>query len=104
MSQGHRQSDLKPLRFAPHPDETHQVIALGTVPYSPYLPPGTASIMVQALTQNIRYTLNGTTPSATVGFQMLTTSAPIVIEITENMVLQFFREASGSILQYCVGQ
>lgn len=103
MGQGHRQLDIKELRFEPHTAETHQAIALGTAVFSPYLPPGTTCIMVQALTQNIRYTLNGTTPTAAVGFQMLTTSAPIIIEITENMVLQFFRESSGAILQYCIG-
>lgn len=93
-----------PVPFRPSPGETHQTITLGTVAYSPYLPPGATCILVQAVTQNIRYTMNGTTPTATVGFQLVAADPPTRIDIYEHMVLQFFREAAGAILQYEVGE
>jgi hypothetical protein len=90
--------------FRPHPDETHQTMTLGTEVISPYFPPGATKIMMQAITKALRYTLDGTTPSATVGFQLAAAATPIVIEINEHTKLQVIREESGTILQYEIGE
>lgn len=87
------------IPLGPHRTET-----VGASAFSPVTPNGATCLMVQALTQNVRYTLDGTTPTATVGFQLLTTSAPIRIELVEGCFPQFFREQNGAILQYCYGK
>jgi hypothetical protein len=56
--------------------------------------------MVQTHTQNAYYTLDGTTPSATVGFLLLATQNPIMIHIGAGVTPKFFRAASGALLQY----
>ena len=89
--------------FRPHPAEVHQTMTLGTAVLVPYFPPGASKIMFQAITKALRYTLDGTTPSATVGFQLAAAAAPIVIQINEHTKLQMIREESGTILQYEVG-
>ena len=84
------------------PVDTHKTETVGGSAFSPTATPNAARyLLVQALAQNVRYTLDGTTPSATVGFQLKTTDTPILIPIGKGMVPRFFREASGAILQYC---
>jgi len=90
--------------FHPHPAEVHQTMTLGSEVLVPYFPPGGKKIMFQAITKALRYTLNGTTPSATVGFQLAAAAAPVVIEINEHTQLQMIREESGTILQYEIGE
>jgi hypothetical protein len=64
------------------------------------LPNSASGILVQALTQNARYTLDGFTPTATKGFQMKAGDSPLFIQITRGMVLKFVAETAGSILEY----
>lgn len=61
-------------------------------------------IMMQALAQNIRYTLNGTNPSAASGFQLKAGDPPRVHRIGAQTVLKFFREAAGAILEIEYGR
>lgn len=60
----------------------------------------TQFLMVQAITQNAIFTLDGSTPSATNGFLLLTTQAPFYIPIGTNTTPKFLRAASGTILQW----
>ena len=79
----------------------HRGIALGAGAYSPQdRPTGSEHLMVQAHTQNIYYTLDGSTPSATNGFVLLTTQPPIVILVGKGVVPNFIAAAGGAILQY----
>jgi hypothetical protein len=80
----------------------HRSETLGTVVFSPNVPVGGAKgILVQAITQNIRYVLTlGQVPTAAIGFQLIAGNDPIYVPIGTNMFPQFFREASGAILQY----
>lgn len=80
----------------------HVSQALGAAKYSPPLPDGKYSyIMVQGLVQNIRYTLDGaTSPTATVGFQLIASDPPLLIPVTDNVFPQFIIEVAGAILQY----
>ena len=53
---------------------------------------------LQALTQNIRYTIDGTQASATIGFQ-LADGAKVTLSVSSNGV-SVFEEAAGAIVQY----
>ncbi|HEX8186470.1 MAG TPA: hypothetical protein VF747_17015, partial [Blastocatellia bacterium] len=44
-------------------------------------PAGATKLRIQALTQNIRYTLNGTTPTSSKGFQLKAGDPPITLHI-----------------------
>lgn len=67
------------------------------------LPTGASAIMVQALTQNVRYTLDNFTPTPSKGFQMKAGDPPKLIEITRGMVLKFIAETAGAVLEYEYG-
>ena len=80
--------------------ESHHSSTLGTGALTLSLPLSASGILMQALAQNIRYTLDGTTPAAASGFQLKAGDPPIYIQFTKGMVLTFFRETSGAILEY----
>ena len=82
---------------------THKQETLGGSVFSPVAPSGGVGryLMVQALSQNVRLTLsNGQVPSATVGFQIVAGDFPVLIPVGTDFFPQFFREASGAILEY----
>jgi len=73
--------------------------------HSPVFPAeGATKILVQAITQNIRYTLDGTTPTAAIGFQIVAGDPPVIIRVGPNCYPQFFQEAAGAVLQYQLGK
>jgi hypothetical protein len=63
------------------------------------VPGGASAIYVQALTANIRMTINGTTPTASLGFELRAGDPPVMIA-TEGAKLNFIQEATGAILEY----
>lgn len=93
-----------PIEFSPDLRETHHTITLGAEVYVPYFPPNAHKIMMQCGVKDLRYTLDGTTPTATVGFHMAADAAPITIEINENVKLQVIREEANTVLQYEIGE
>ncbi len=61
-------------------------------------PTDATHLKVQVLTQNIRYTIDGTESSATIGFQLAAgteTTLPV-----PNLGISVFEEAAGAIIQY----
>ncbi len=60
--------------------------------------PTATHLQVQALTQNIRYTIDGTQASATVGFQLA--AGAISLVPAPNNGISVFEEAAGAIVQY----
>lgn len=60
-------------------------------------------IIIQAETQNVRYTLDGTAPTATVGFLLLTTEPPVMITVSDATILQVIEAAAGGVIQYIWG-
>lgn len=80
---------------------SHHGIALGTGIYSPQDQPMNSNyLMVQSLTQATYYTLDGSNPSATNGFLLLTTQPPLLIQMGTSVIPKFLRAASGAVLQY----
>ena len=59
-----------------------------------------SGILVQALVQNIRYTLSNTTPSSTVGFQLKAGDPPVRVDLDEGMSIRFIEESASATLQY----
>jgi len=55
-------------------------------------------IQMQALTQNIRYTIDGSQASATLGFQLA--AGEITLAPVPNNGVSVFEEAAGAIVQY----
>jgi hypothetical protein len=101
---GHRQIDVKEVRFSPGTTESHKSINIGAAAYDAYIPPGAECVLIQAAVKDIRYTLDGTAPSATVGFVLAASgSSPTFIELTEKIRLRFYGTDATSVLQYCFG-
>jgi uncharacterized membrane protein len=62
-------------------------------------PANANSIILQALTKNVRWTLDGTTPTATVGFQLLADSSPVIVAVP-GASIKVIQEAATANLQY----
>ena len=84
------------------PVEDHAREAIGAGAFTPGRPASMVRyLLVQALVQNVRYTIAATSvPTATVGFQLVASDPPILIPIGPDVTPKFFREAAGAILQY----
>lgn len=67
------------------------------------VPEGATKLLVQALDKNVRYTLDGTTPTASKGFQLAAGDPPIIIPIGNDMTIKMIEEASAADLQYQFG-
>lgn len=89
-----------PNAFVPLAESTHNTYIMGASVLTPSIPLHANGILVQALTQNIRFTLTGTNPSASTGFQLKAGDPPLFIGLDRNITLKFFREASGAVLEY----
>lgn len=63
-------------------------------------PNGALHLLIQALEQNVRYTLDGTDPTASVGFQLRAGDPPIIIIVPTNVTLKVIEETAGAVLQY----
>lgn len=84
------------------PADAHGTETLGGTKFSPIVPQATVRyLLVQALVQNVRFTLDGTTdPTAAIGFQLLASDPAVLIPMGPDIGPQFFREVAGAILQY----
>lgn len=68
---------------------------------TPLTPPaGATKLLIQAITQNVRYTLDGTTPTASVGFQLKAGDPPVVIPVGEDTGVKVIQETATASLQY----
>lgn len=90
--------------FNPLGDHESRILDTATV-YSPGDQPKNAMfILVQAITANIRFTLDGSDPTATVGFQIVAGDPAVIIPLAKNTVLNFIAEAANAVLQYQWGE
>ena len=82
-------------RVGAHSDGTNIAAAVTLTP-----PVGATRILIQAVTQNIRWTIDGTVPTANIGFQLSTTFGPVVLQLGSNAVLKVIQEAATADLEY----
>lgn len=66
------------------------------------VPANASKMLVQAYTQNVRYTLDGTTPTASKGFQILYGDC-VMIPVASGQVLKFIEEAASASIDYQFG-
>ena len=66
-------------------------------------PAGATKLLVQALDKNVRYTLDGTTPTASKGFQLAAGDPPIIIPIGNGTTIKIIEEAASADLNYQFG-
>lgn len=68
-------------------------------------PPATANtLLLQATGQNVRYTLDGTTPTATTGFRLRSDDLPVIIDIGVGMTVKVIEETATATIQYQWGR
>lgn len=89
--------------FTPMANQAHRSNAVDSL-FTVNIPTGCSEVLVQADTQNIRYTVNGTNPTASSGFILTAGNAPISIPVTKSTVLKFISETAGAILQMQFGE
>lgn len=78
----------------------HQSYIAGAAAATVFIPGQARGILMQALTQNIRYTLDGTNPTTATGFQLKAGDPPRYIELDHRVFLKVIREAAGAVLEY----
>jgi len=61
---------------------------------------GATKLLVQALTKNVRFTLDGTAPTASLGFQIVAGDPPVVIPVGNGTVIKVIEESATASLQY----
>lgn len=62
--------------------------------------PPISKIIIQAIDQNIRYTLDGSAPTVSFGFRLTAGNDPITLGIGPNTTLQFIEETATAVLTY----
>jgi hypothetical protein len=66
--------------------------------------PATANkIIMEAVTQNIRFTLDGTTPTATLGFRVIAGTGPLMVPVVPAQTVKVIEETASAVLQYQLG-
>lgn len=61
---------------------------------------GATKLLIQALTQNVRFTLDGTVPTASKGFQLAAGDPPTLIVLSSNTTIKVIQEAATADIQY----
>lgn len=68
-------------------------------------PPATANtLLIQATGQNVRYTVDGTTPTASAGFRLRSDDSPVIIDIGVGMTVKVIEESATATVQYQWGR
>ena len=67
------------------------------------IPDGARKLLIQALDQNIRFSLDGTTPTATKGFQIAAEDPPLVIPLSSVTTVTVIEETTTADMQYQFG-
>jgi len=61
---------------------------------------GSCKLLIQALGQDIRFTLDGTTPAAAKGFQLKADDPPLMIVVAKGMTITVIEETGTADIQY----
>lgn len=66
----------------------------------PLRPDGATCIVVQAISQNVRFALGPTAPTATRGFRITSGNDPLLIPVAKGVTIQFIEEAASAVLEF----
>jgi hypothetical protein len=66
-------------------------------------PTGATKVLMQAQTQNIRFTLDGSTPTASKGFQLKAGDPPMVVPLSASFTIQLIEETATAVLDFQYG-
>lgn len=66
-------------------------------------PPGANKVLIQAFGADVRYTLDGTTPTAAVGFQLKAADPPILIPFGPGTVVKVIEETASATVDFQFG-
>lgn len=102
MAKSLREINADRLGF--NPLGTHSSGATINVALVLTIPAGAGKVMMQALTQNVRYTLDGTTPTATLGYQLKAADPPVILALGPRTVITVIEELATASLQYQFGE
>jgi type VI protein secretion system component VasA len=96
---------MSQMNFTPVPS-THKTKALtaaavGLAGLTITLAPTTRYLAIQAEAGDVRYTLDGTAPSASVGYLLRQTDQPVFLSRAEADNVQFYAIAGAATLQLC---
>jgi len=83
---------LDVLQFDPVGSHVDGTVITGVVTLTP--PTGATKLLIQALDQNIRITLDGTAPDATTGFQIKAGDPMLLIPLGNATVIKVIEEAA----------
>jgi len=94
--------DSNKYHFSPLEGEPHRQNAVDSL-FTYNVPKQCTRVAVQAVEENIRYTTNGTNPTASSGFLLKAGDPPFLIEITPTTTLKFISETAGALLEIEAG-
>jgi len=63
-------------------------------------PAGANAILIQAFAQNVRYTLDGTTPTATLGFRIAAGDEKLIPVPASGMTVKVIEETASASIDY----
>ena len=86
------------LEFNPVGSHVDGTVITSAVTLTP--PTGATKILIQAVGQNIRITLDGTVPAATTGFVLVANDPPLLIPLGNDTVLKVIEESATADIQY----
>lgn len=66
-------------------------------------PAAVSGVLIQSLVANVRYTLDNTTPTATIGFQLKAGDPAVFLAVNAGQVIRMIQEAANAEVQYQFG-
>jgi hypothetical protein len=67
------------------------------------VPAGASQMMLQTHTQNVRFTLDGTAATTTLGFLLVADAAPIIISVSPSQLVRVIEVTTTAVLDYQFG-
>lgn len=64
------------------------------------VPAGANAMQLQATGQNVRYTVDGTTPSASVGFVLVADADAVFVPANDGMTIRVIEVSAGGAIQW----
>jgi hypothetical protein len=84
------------------PVGSHTQLATGSTVQSITVPDGATKLMIQAQTQNVRFTLDGTA-ATTKGFLLVKDGVPLVVACYPGQVIKWIEVTTTAVLDYIFG-